>query len=109
MLHEFLAKNRQLLITRCKAKVAGRTAGLPHDKAGELSRTFGHGAAEGAGLSGLSIVQRSVEATGGDMRVLDRPGTGCVFTIEAPLRSIQRREKAKPKKTAGFAARLRRE
>ena len=30
----------------------------------------------------MSIVRRSVEATGGTLPVRDLPGTGCVFTIE---------------------------
>jgi signal transduction histidine kinase len=37
----------------------------------------------GAGL-GLSISRRSVEAHGGQLRVCDHPGRGCVFTIDLP-------------------------
>jgi signal transduction histidine kinase len=38
---------------------------------------------------GLSIVKRSVEANGGTLRVRDRPGEGCVFTIDLPRHSIR--------------------
>jgi signal transduction histidine kinase len=37
----------------------------------------------GVGL-GLAISRRAVEANGGTISVRDRPGTGCVFTIELP-------------------------
>jgi len=42
----------------------------------------------GLGL-GLSIAKRSVEASGGALRVRDVPGTGCVFTIELPRQKLQ--------------------
>jgi hypothetical protein len=37
----------------------------------------------GLGL-GLSISRKSVEADGGVIRAQDRPGVGCVFTIDLP-------------------------
>ncbi len=33
---------------------------------------------------GLSISRRSISASGGEMRVRDVPGTGCIFTIDLP-------------------------
>lgn len=33
---------------------------------------------------GLSITRRSVQAIGGELRVCDVPGIGCVFTIDLP-------------------------
>ena len=38
----------------------------------------------GLGL-GLSIVQRVIEASGGELRARDLSGVGCVFTIDLPL------------------------
>ncbi|MGZ5147776.1 MAG: ATP-binding protein, partial [Burkholderiales bacterium] len=37
----------------------------------------------GLGL-GLSISNRSVEASGGKLRVRNLPGRGCIFTIDLP-------------------------
>jgi signal transduction histidine kinase len=37
----------------------------------------------GTGL-GLSVSRRGVEANGGQLRVRDLPGTGCVFTVDLP-------------------------
>jgi signal transduction histidine kinase len=42
----------------------------------------------GLGL-GLSICKRSVEANGGVLSVRNRPGCGCVFTIELPRHSMR--------------------
>jgi signal transduction histidine kinase len=42
----------------------------------------------GLGL-GLAIARRSVEANHGFLRVRDVPGTGCVFTIDLPRRSLR--------------------
>jgi signal transduction histidine kinase len=44
----------------------------------------------GLGL-GLSIASRSVEANGGNLRVRDIPGAGCVFTIELPRQHRRRK------------------
>ncbi|MBT2325891.1 HAMP domain-containing histidine kinase [Variovorax paradoxus] len=41
----------------------------------------------GLGL-GLSIARRNVEADGGVLTVRDVPGTGCVFTIKLPRRTL---------------------
>jgi len=38
---------------------------------------------------GLSICRRSVEANDGVLRVRNRPGTGCIFTIELPRHAMQ--------------------
>lgn len=41
----------------------------------------------GIGL-GLAICRRSVEANHGVVSVRDRPGSGCVFTIDLPRHSL---------------------
>jgi len=38
---------------------------------------------------GLAISRRSVEENGGELRVRDVPGTGCVFTIDLPRHSVR--------------------
>jgi signal transduction histidine kinase len=59
--------------------------GLPPGKAAELFKPFHQRAADRSGLGlGLSITYRSVEANGGRLQVRDKPGTGCVFTIDLP-------------------------
>jgi signal transduction histidine kinase len=72
--------------TRVEIDVADECGGLPPGKAGELFAAFKqHGSnRKGLGL-GLFISRKGVEACGGVLRVKDRPGTGCVFTIDMPL------------------------
>jgi signal transduction histidine kinase len=51
----------------------------------ELFRAFEQRGADRSGLGlGLSISRRAVEANGGEIRVRDMPGVGCVFTIDLP-------------------------
>jgi signal transduction histidine kinase len=50
-----------------------------------LFRPFVQGSSDRTGLGlGLSITRKSVEGDGGELRVRDLPGTGCVFTIDLP-------------------------
>jgi signal transduction histidine kinase len=42
----------------------------------------------GLGL-GLAICQRCVEANSGTLRVRDLPGSGCIFTIDLPRKSVR--------------------
>ncbi len=59
--------------------------GLPPGKAEELFRPFEQQSADRRGLGlGLSISRRSIEAIGGDLRVRDIPGVGCVFSVRLP-------------------------
>jgi signal transduction histidine kinase len=37
-----------------------------------------------SGLPGLSISRRAIETCSGSLTVRDKPGLGCVFTIDAP-------------------------
>ena len=71
--------------TRASLEVHDECGGLPPGKADELFQRFeqrGHNRT-GLGL-GLWISRRSVEANGGSLRVMDKPGIGCVFTIDLP-------------------------
>jgi len=66
-------------------EVEDQCGGLPPGKAEDLFRPFEQRGVDRSGLGlGLSISRKSVEANGGQLRVRDVPGTGCVFTIEFP-------------------------
>jgi signal transduction histidine kinase len=66
-------------------EVEDQCGGLPPGKAAELFRPFEQRGADKSGLGlGLSISRKSVQANGGELRVRDIPGVGCVFTIELP-------------------------
>lgn len=70
---------------RVLIEVEDECGGLPPHKGDELFRPFQQRGADRTGLGlGLSIARRSVEADGGEIRVRDIPGTGCVFTIDLP-------------------------
>jgi signal transduction histidine kinase len=64
-------------------EIADECGGLPAGKAEVLLLPTRHGDGLRVGV-GLDIVRRSVEACGGQLRVRDVPGSGCVFTIELP-------------------------
>jgi signal transduction histidine kinase len=60
--------------------------GIPESK-GDLFEPFGERRGtdrSGLGL-GLSIARQAMRAHGGDVRIRNMPGHGCVFTIEMPL------------------------
>jgi len=66
-------------------EVADECGGLPPGKADELFLPFEQRSPDRSGLGlGLSISRKSVEADGGQLRVRDVPGVGCVFTIDLP-------------------------
>lgn len=70
--------------------VADHCGGLPAGDAERMFVPFTQGAADRSGLGlGLSICRSSVEACDGVLRVRDAPGTGCVFTIDLPRRSMR--------------------
>ena len=70
--------------------VEDHCGGLPWSDAERLFAPFTQGGVDKRGLGlGLSIVRRSVEANQGILRVRDRPGVGCVFTIDLPRHAIQ--------------------
>jgi len=54
-----------------------------------MFQPFAQGSANKTGLGlGLSICRRSVEAIGGVLSVRNRPGVGCVFTVDLPRHAI---------------------
>jgi len=75
------ASNGRVLI-----EVADECGGLPTGTPEELFEPFHQRTGDRAGL-GLSISRRGVEANDGKLYVHNRPGTGCVFTIDLPSHS----------------------
>ncbi len=72
-------------------EVGDECGGLPEGKAQLLFAAFEQHDANRAGLGlGLSISRRAVDAIGGELRVRDLPGRGCVFTIDLPRHLAQR-------------------
>jgi signal transduction histidine kinase len=70
---------------RVVIEVEDECGGLPPGKAEELFRPFEQRNSDRRGLGlGLSISRKSVEAIGGELRVRDVPGIGCVFTVDLP-------------------------
>lgn len=74
------AKANRVLI-----EIEDQCGGLPPGKVEELFRPFERRGADMTGLGlGLSISRKSVSANGGEIHVENKPGKGCVFTIELP-------------------------
>ena len=70
---------------RVVIEVADECGGLVGGDAEGLFRAFEQRGADRTGLGlGLSISRRGVEANGGELRVRDLPGTGCVFSVDLP-------------------------
>lgn len=69
--------------------VKDHCGGLPPGAVSRIFKPFVQVGDNKSGLGlGLSIARRSVEADGGSLTVCDVPGTGCVFTIKLPLRTL---------------------
>jgi signal transduction histidine kinase len=61
--------------------------GLPPGQADALFRPFQQRSTDRSGLGlGLSISRKAVQVNGGEIRVRNLPGKGCVFTVELPRR-----------------------
>jgi signal transduction histidine kinase len=67
-------------------EVEDECGGLPGGNAEVLFQPFVQRGADTSGLGlGLSIATQAVQSCGGTLRARDRPGVGCVFTIDLPL------------------------
>ena len=87
---------------RLLVEVEDECGGIPESKS-DLFQAFGsRGGPDRSGLGlGLSLARRAVRAHGGDIRVRNMPGRGCVFMIDVPLAGAGGGHHATP---AGFAA-----
>ena len=69
--------------------VEDHCGGLPPGFAEKMFEPFTQGSEDRSGLGlGLSIARSSVEANGGLLSARDKPGAGCVFTIDLPRHAL---------------------
>ncbi len=74
---------------RIRIEVADHCGGLPPGDTENLFLPFAQDASDKTGLGlGLCIAREGVGASGGALTVRNIPETGCVFTIDLPLRSL---------------------
>ena len=74
---------------RVMIEVEDNCGGLPPGDADKMFQPFTQEGTDRSGLGlGLSICRRSVEALGGVLSVRNRPGIGCVFTVDLPRHAI---------------------
>jgi signal transduction histidine kinase len=65
--------------------VEDECGGLPEGRTEDLFGAFEQRGVDRSGLGvGLAIARASVEINGGEIRVRDLPGQGCIFTIDVP-------------------------
>lgn len=65
--------------------VEDQCGGLPPGRAETLFRPFQQRSVDRTGVGlGLSISRKAVNLNGGEIRVRDLPGKGCIFTVELP-------------------------
>lgn len=73
---------------RVVIEVADECGGLAPGTSEHYFRPFTQRSGNRSGLGlGLSLSQRGVEANGGKLFVRNRPGKGCIFTVDLPLSS----------------------
>ena len=70
---------------RVLIEVEDECGGLPAGEPADLFRRFALRGRDRTGMGlGLSICRKSIEGDGGEVRVRDMPGIGCVFVIDLP-------------------------
>jgi hypothetical protein len=69
-------------------EVEDECGGLPPGRPEELLRPFEQRGLDRSGLGlGLSICVKAAKASGGELRIRDLPGKGCIFTLDLPKHS----------------------
>lgn len=72
-------------------QVEDECGGLPPGDPEDLFVAYSQRGANRAGIGlGLSISRRAAKANRGDLRVVDVPGKGCIFTLSVPCRPASR-------------------
>ena len=75
----------QVTPDRVLIEIEDECGGLPPGQAEELFRPFTQRSTDRSGLGlGLSISRKAIHLNGGDLRVRNLPGHGCVFTVDLP-------------------------
>jgi signal transduction histidine kinase len=83
--HSEVRLNAYAAADRILIDVEDNCGGLPPGYAETIFLPFTQGSSDKTGLGlGLSISQRSVEINEGTLSVRNKPGSGCVFTINLP-------------------------
>ena len=71
--------------SRVMFEVQDACGGLPDGQAEELFRPFVQRSGDRSGLGlGLGICEQGVRASGGELRVVNQPERGCLFTVDLP-------------------------
>jgi signal transduction histidine kinase len=83
--HSLVSLSTRATADRVVIEVADECGGLGVGNSEELFGAFEQRGADRTGLGlGLAISRRGVETCGGELRVRDLPGKGCVFTMDLP-------------------------
>jgi signal transduction histidine kinase len=83
--HSTVSLSTHATADRVVIEVADECGGLGLGSSEELFRAFEQRGGDRTGLGlGLAISRRGVETCGGELRVRDLPGKGCVFTVDIP-------------------------
>ncbi|MEO5700805.1 MAG: HAMP domain-containing sensor histidine kinase [Casimicrobiaceae bacterium] len=89
ILHTGVTLEAYATADRIRIDVADHCGGLPPIEAEKLFLPFVQASLNKLGVGlGLSICRRTVEANDGVLSVVDRPGLGCVFTIDLPRHAL---------------------
>ncbi|HUG52441.1 MAG TPA: HAMP domain-containing sensor histidine kinase [Vicinamibacteria bacterium] len=84
--HVVLRTDSATTTGRVLIEVEDECGGLPPGRAEDLFRPFAQRGTDRTGLGlGLTIARDSVEVNGGEIRLRDLPGRGCIITIDLPL------------------------
>jgi signal transduction histidine kinase len=87
--HTEVTLNAYASADRILIDVEDNCGGLPSGDSEQMFMPFKQSGKDKSGLGlGLSISRRSVEANDGKLSVRDRPGAGCVFTIDLPRHEL---------------------
>jgi len=83
--HGDVALTARATADRVLFEVEDECGGLPPGKTDDLFRPFEQRGSDRSGVGlGLSICFKAAKANGGEIRVRDLPGKGCVFTLDLP-------------------------
>lgn len=87
--HSEVRLHTHVVADRVLIEVEDRCGGLPAGAVETLLLPFVQSGEDRSGLGlGLDICRRSVEANHGVLRIIDLPGSGCIFTIDLPRASV---------------------
>ncbi|HTE55963.1 MAG TPA: HAMP domain-containing sensor histidine kinase [Kofleriaceae bacterium] len=83
--HSMVALTTRATAGRVLFEVEDECGGLPPGKVEDLFQPYEQRGQDRSGVGlGLSICLKAATANGGEMRVRDLPGVGCIFTLDLP-------------------------